>query len=233
MALLCFVHLSDFCPCVCQVCSGAGWLATTGSSGEEGIWEGRHLLFYSLCVTSVFENDFKGQWETRCLHVYLTWCEVCIHKGESEGVCMVLPTPLEMLGRPAGLFLDQWQRVNGCRCVAKEGSEIPTNPGRSFPNLPSPACQSAVLFVSEHVFSVPSFNAPCFTLTSPSTQPSLIPIILSLILSLSLEDFLPQLLSGHYFLSAQSFLVHLQRSSCLFFHSASLNTIFATKRRVC
>lgn len=44
---------------------------------------------------------------------------------------MVLPMPLEMLGCPAWLFLDQWQRVNGCRCVAKEGSEIPTDPGRS------------------------------------------------------------------------------------------------------
>lgn len=44
---------------------------------------------------------------------------------------MVLPMLLEMLGCPAWLFLDQWQRVNGCRCVAKEGSEIPTDPGRS------------------------------------------------------------------------------------------------------
>lgn len=50
-------------------------------------------------------------------------------------MCTVLLTLLEMLGCPAKLFLDQWQRVNGCRCVAKEGSEIPTDPGKSFPLL--------------------------------------------------------------------------------------------------
>lgn len=50
MALLCFVRLSYFCPCVCQGCSGAGWLAASGSSGEEHFWEGRHPHFFVFSV---------------------------------------------------------------------------------------------------------------------------------------------------------------------------------------
>lgn len=30
------------------------------------------------------------------------------------------------------LFLAQCERVDGCRCVAKESSEIPANPGQSL-----------------------------------------------------------------------------------------------------
>lgn len=98
----------------------------------------------------------------KCLFVYLTSCKVCVHVCVDirEKECMVLPTPLEMLGCPAWLFLDQWQRVNGCRCVAKEGSEIPTDPGRSLPHLPLPVCLLSIIlsfkmsFHSPHIMSL-------------------------------------------------------------------------------
>lgn len=73
-------------------------------------------------------------------------------------VCMVLPKPLEMLGRPARLFLDQWQRINGCRCVAKKGSEIPADPGRSLPNHFLP------VFCNAFGFPLVSSLSTCFSI---------------------------------------------------------------------
>lgn len=97
------------------------------------------IFFYALfllvyfCWTCMF--DFLGaRRKDVCVFVCPAVKCVCLCVDRRGKLCMVLPTPLEMLGCPAWLFLDQWQRVNGCRCVAKEGSEIPTDPGRSLPS---------------------------------------------------------------------------------------------------
>lgn len=134
--------------CVCRCCGGAGWLLDCGSSGERRFRDGPHLCLRTIsmqwvclrlrnfrCFCGVFDLVWSGYTirQRVCVFVY-----VC--------VALLLPTPLEMLGCPARLFLDQWQRVNGCRCIAKEGSEIPTDPGRSFPIfLYLPACMLSYL----------------------------------------------------------------------------------------
>ena len=124
-----------------------------------------------------------------------------------------------MLGCPAGLFLDQWQRVNGCRCVAKEGSEIPTDPGRSFPKtsftcLPvfRPIRLFKLLFPSLP-FSSLHFSRPAspssLHLTNCHSVCSNHPL-LSLILSpWPFQTFIP-LLSPSHVSPAASFLVHQQ-----------------------
>lgn len=123
---------------------------------------------------------------------------------------MVLPMPLEMLGCPARLFLDQWQRVNGCRCIPKKRSEIPTDPGKSFLIiLHLLAC--LICYLSHNVpFLLGSCASTCFSIISSSTHLSsnhslLLFCAFTVCLTPTFLFFLPPLLANHLFLSTTSF----------------------------
>ncbi|XP_068611379.1 chloride channel protein 1 [Brachionichthys hirsutus] len=60
MALLCFVRLSDFRLCVCQVCSGAGRLAAFGPSGDILGTKSSVFCDVSVCNDCVLDTELRG-----------------------------------------------------------------------------------------------------------------------------------------------------------------------------
>lgn len=55
----------------------------------------------------------------------------------------------------AGLFLAQCERVDGCRCVAKESSEISADPGQSLPLYASLSLSRCFVVLSEALWRLP------------------------------------------------------------------------------
>lgn len=67
-------------------------------------------------------------------------CFICCNTGERHRVC---------------LFLAQCERVDGCRCVAKESSEISAHPGQSLPLYASLSLSCCFVVLSEALRRLP------------------------------------------------------------------------------
>lgn len=111
------------------------------------------LYPYAQTPSSVFVI-----WEVVYLKVWwlYTWC---VYMWDSVFVKVhslslrLHHSRVGMLRQTHSLFLGQWQCVNGRRCIAKEGSEIPTDPGLSqlltlFAHSPCPLSSQTLTSLS-------------------------------------------------------------------------------------